>query len=538
MRVAPGAELARRLHELTAGNPLLLAELLSIGPPERVVGEWSSPPRIRDIVRKRTAELGRATSEILKRASLFENDFTVELLAETTGTSTGTTATLIDRAVEAHVLQPSTIHSYRFAHQLFRHALVADLSADQRADGHRRIACSLERRESSSELLAAHWSAASGPDVAPKVMAYARIAGRESLQMFEPSAAVRWFELALAYLSDDADRGSLLAELAEAQQFAGDPRCVATLQEAVSIALATNDDSLTLQIVRVTTPGWSTFPGVTGPDTQQLLARALEIVDDAATRSRILTRLAIDLSLRDSKRAERVADESVALARVSRDRTALLDCLLRRASFSLTPHSLATRRSALREVLDLSSPRHRPDNTLFRAQRECYRCDPSRRSRRSRHLRGRRRHDRRELRPRAAALELALAAGLAGRPPRSTRTGRGADRRSVRVRRGARDLACPGVGAPAACRASMAARPRCGARARRSRGLSKRTRPAFRESRSCSHECSRNITMFHDEARALLSDFAENDFASLPIGTFWSSALIVSAETATHPRTA
>jgi len=81
----------------------------------------------------------------------------------------------------------------------------------------------------------------------------------------------------------------------------------------------------------------------------------LEIVDDAATRSRILTRLAIDLSLRDSKKAERVADESVALARVSRDRTALLDCLLRRASFSLTPHSLETRRSALREVLDLSS---------------------------------------------------------------------------------------------------------------------------------------------------------------------------------------
>jgi len=143
MRIAPRERIVGRLQELTAGNPLLLAELLSMGPPERVVNEWSSPPRVRDLARKRTAELGRATAEILKHASLFERDFTVDLLATTAGTSIGTAAVLVDRAVEAHVLQPSTIHSYRFAHQLFRHALAADLSADQRADGHRRIARAL-----------------------------------------------------------------------------------------------------------------------------------------------------------------------------------------------------------------------------------------------------------------------------------------------------------------------------------------------------------------------------------------------------------
>ena len=311
--------------------------------------------RVRDLARKRTAELGRATAEILKHASLFERDFTVDLIAETAGASAGTTAALIDRAVEAHVLQPSTIHSYRFAHQLFRHALAADLSAVQRADGHRRIAQALERRQASPAILAAHWSAASGADVPPKVFTYARAAGRESLRILEPSEAVGWFELALANLSDEADRGSLLAELAEAQQFAGDSDCVATLREAVGIALATNDDALTLQIVRVTTPGWSTLPGVGSSETQRLLARALEIVDDDATRSRILARLAVDLGLHDSLAAERAAEESLRLARESKDRTALLESLLRRASFSLTPHSLAIRRSALREVLDLSS---------------------------------------------------------------------------------------------------------------------------------------------------------------------------------------
>lgn len=355
MRVDPRAALVGRLHELTAGNPLLLAELLNMGPPERVVNEWSSPPRVRDLVRKRTAELGRATAEILKCASLFEHDFTIDLLAETAGTSAGTAASLVDRAVEAHVLQPSTLHSYRFAHQLFRHVLAADLSDGQRADGHRRIAEALERRGTKPAMLAAHWSAASGDDMPRKVFSNAREAGRESLSMLEPSAAVRWFELALVYLTDEADRGSLLAELAEAQQFAGDPACICTLQEAVRIALATNDDALTLQIVRITSPGWSTLPGVETSDTQRLLARALEIVDDISTRSRILARLAVDLSLRDPVAAERAAEESLKLARKSCDRTALLESLSRRASFSLTPHSLAMRRSVLREVLELSS---------------------------------------------------------------------------------------------------------------------------------------------------------------------------------------
>ncbi|MDQ1382628.1 MAG: hypothetical protein QOG65_7 [Actinomycetota bacterium] len=355
MRVAPRAALVGRLEELTGGNALLLAELLSTGPPERVVNDWSSPPRVRDLVRKRTAELGRPTAEILKHASLFLHDFTVELLAESAGTTIGTTATLVDRAVDAHVLQPSTIHSYRFAHQLFGQALAADLSAEQRAAGHRRIACALERRGSPAALLAAHWSAASGADAPEKVLEYAQTAGRECLRILESAAAVRWFELALQYVRDPADRGPLLAELAQAQQFAGDPRCIETLQEAVRVALIADDDELTLHIIRATTPGWSTLPGVTGGDTQRLLTRALEVVDDSATRSRILARLAVDLSLDDPLAAERTADEAVALARESNDRTALLESLMRRASFSLTPHSLTARRLALREILELSS---------------------------------------------------------------------------------------------------------------------------------------------------------------------------------------
>jgi DNA-binding SARP family transcriptional activator len=531
MRVAPREVLVHRLQELTAGNPLMLAELLSSGPPERVVDEWSSPPRVRDLVRKRTAELGRATAEILKRAALFEQDFTVELLAETAETSPGTTATLIDRAVEAHVLQPSTIRSYRFAHQLFRHALVADLSADQRADGHRRIAQSLERRQASPGILAAHWSAASGEDVAAKVFTCARAAGRESLRMLEPSAAVRWFDLALANLSEETDRGSLLTELAEAQQFAGDPQCVATLQEAVCIALATDDDALILQIVRATSPGWSTLPGVTSSDTQRLLARALEIVDDTATRSRVLARLAVDLSLPDPHAAERTAADAVALARESDDRTALLESLMRQASFSLTPHSLALRRSALAEVVTLSSRATDVATRYFALSAGVVAAIQAGDAAEAEILS-------------AEADTIAVHYDLA--PMRWSAMARRAWRVGLRGRLDRADELI-NEAAEYGDRHGISHAPES-ARLQRvmlrwQQGRAGELVPAARAAYADYLELFPGMAILlaralvedrtgHDEARVLLSNIAENAFANLPLGTFWSSALVVAAETA------
>jgi DNA-binding SARP family transcriptional activator len=531
MRVAPREALVLRLQELTAGNPLLLAELLSSGPLERVVNEWSSPPRVRDLVRKRTAELGRATADLLKHASLFEHDFTVELLAAAAGTSTGTTAALIDRAVEAHVLHPSTIRSYRFAHQLFRHSLVADLSPAQRAAGHRQIALALERCQPTPALLAAHWSAATGPDVAPNVFHYARVAGRESLRMLEPSAAARWFDLALVYLTDESDRGSLLAELAEAQLYAGDPECVATLQQAVDIALADQNEALTLQIVRATTPGWSSLPGVTSAATQALLARALEIADDLPTRSRILARIAVDMSLRGASEAERVAAEAVALARESNDREALLESLMRSASLSLTPHNLTGRRSALRDVLELSSRATDAATRYFALSAsvvsaiqagditEANSCSAEADAIAAHY----------ELAPLrwSAMARHAWRAGLAGQ----------LDRADELIRRAEEYGAKHGIThAPESARLQRAM-------LRWQQGRIAELIPAVRAAHDDYSAVFPGMKLAlaralaadpatHGEARAHLTSVAENGFAQLPRGTFWSTALVIAAETA------
>jgi DNA-binding SARP family transcriptional activator len=531
MRVAPRAALVARLGELTGGNALLLAELLSTGPPERVVNEWSSPPRVRDLVRKRTAELGRPTAEILKHASLFLHDFTVDLLAECAGTTPGTTAVLVDRAVDAHVLQPSTIHSYRFAHQLFGQALAADLSVAQRADGHRRVAIALERRDSPPALLAAHWSAASGVDAPEKVLAYAGIAGRESLRILEPAAAVRWFELALEYVRDPADRGPLLAELAEAQQFAGDPRCIQTLQEAVRVALIADDDTLTLQIIRATTPGWSTLPGVTGTDTQRLLGHALEIVGDNATRSRILARLAVDLSLADPLAAEHTADEAVALARESDDRTALLESLMRRASFSLTPHSLTARRLALREILELSSRATDVVTRYFALSASVVAAIQA--------------SDFVEAESSSTEAD-AIAAHYDLSPLQWSFMARRAWRAGLAGQLDDADQFIQDAwdygnkhGVSHAAEAARLQR----VTLRWQEGRLGELLPAARAAHDDYARRAPGITIIliralaehatgHDEARALLSDLAEDKFGQLPMGTFWSTALVVAADAA------
>ncbi|MDP9335961.1 MAG: hypothetical protein M3Q30_22000, partial [Actinomycetota bacterium] len=531
MHVAPRVELVDRLLEMTAGNPLLVAEILSLGPPERISEYFSSPPRVRDVVRQRTAELGRATAELLAHASLLEHDFTVELLSDIVGSSPTTVQTLVDRAVDAHVLLASTARSYRFCHQLFRQTLIGDLTPAQRADGHRRVACALERVESSPVLLEVHWAGASGADVPAKVVRYARAAGREFLQMFEPNAAAGSFEVALAQLADDSERGGLLLDLAEAQQLAGDANGIASLQEAVRIALATEDDELTLRIVQVTTPAWSNLPGIAASEAQQLLARASTVARDDATRSRILARQAIAVSLSDPDAAERMADEAVALARHSHDREALNESLLRRTAVSLSPHSLAARQHALRKVLDAGeysvdiATRYFALSATATTAIQAGDIDEVESSSAEADAIATQ-YDLAPMRW-SAMVRRAWRTGLAGRLAHAEK-----------LIENAREYGCESAitGAPETALLQLGL-------LRWQHDRVAQTLPVVRAAFDHMSADFPGMALVlarvlaeqdgsHDEARAHLAEFASDGFAQLPRGTFWSSALVLTAETA------
>ncbi len=356
MHIDPRGRIARRLESLTGGHPLLLAEILGSGPVERVIEDWSAPPNVADVVRRRTAELGQATADVLRVASLFEGDFSVALLAEVMDASEATVAQLVDRAVEAHVIQPTSARSYRFAHRLYGQTLADDISDEHRAQGHRRIAMVLERRgDAPSAVLASHWAQARGADANAKVAFYARAAAREAMELSEPHSAVTWLETA-APLVDDDEQGALLVEIAEAQQLAGDPRGPANLSEAVRIALERDDDALILRILQCKLPAWSTLPGVSRDDTRLFLTRALMIAETDLTQSRVNAWLASELALESPAESAHVMDRALAFARSSGNLDALTDCLMRFAATAAAPHVLDRRRAAIHELLEVARP--------------------------------------------------------------------------------------------------------------------------------------------------------------------------------------
>jgi hypothetical protein len=257
----------------------------------------------------------------------------------------------------------------------------------------------------------------------------------------------------------------------------------------------------------------------------------LEIVDDTATRSRILARLAVDLGLTDPIAGERAAQESLRLARDSQDRTALLESLLRRASFSLTPHSLELRQSALQEVLELSSRATDVVTRFFALSSSVVTAIQSGNVTEADSLSGEAdtiaaHYDLAPLRWSTMARH-AWRAGLDGSFEQAEALIREAwdygDRHGVshapesgRLQRGMlrwqQDRTIEVLPTARAIYGELGAR---------FPGV------ALILARALAEDCAR-----HDEARVLLSEVAANSFERLPFGTFWSSALVVTAETA------
>ena len=320
-----GIELGRRrriaqeqLLELTSGSPFLLAELLSTGQPERLGDEWAVPPRVRDVVLRRLDALGRATGEALKAASVFEQEFTVPLLSDILQLPGSATVTVITRAVDAQVLQPGGLHTYRFAHQLARRTIAESLDPADRAAAHRRAAIAIERAgDASAADLAFHWSRADGPDANAKTIEYAWRAGDEAKRLLEPANAVQWYEVALSRVANGTERGALLVALAEAQYLSGDPEFARTLRDAASNAVERDDPEMLVRVATLSSPAWTMLPGLVDSDVLPLLERALAAAPDDASRSKVLVRLATERALRDPVDAEALSLEAITIARRS-----------------------------------------------------------------------------------------------------------------------------------------------------------------------------------------------------------------------------
>ncbi len=368
----------------TAGNPFFLLEmarhLSEVGAFDRDVvrlGETSGeiPQSIRDMVRSRLRRLSGGCAETLAIAALIGEQFDAALLASAAPLPEAAVVDLLEEAARAGLIAEleDEPDRWRFSHSLTRRVTSEELSRGRRAALHQRIGETLEFRPGvSAAELAHHFGAAANKGSASKAVRYGHEAGKRALREVAAEVAVRHFRRALELLDrygpeDQAVRCELVLDLAGAHDRVGeyayrDER----FAEAADTARRLGSDQL---FARAALGYGGVLPASVRPDlrAQALLEEALKRLDeqDEGTRATILARLAHWLhNVRPYPERLELSDQSVAMARGTRDRRTLAAALLHRCWALDGPSDVADALSVAVEVLEIGAELGDPELML------------------------------------------------------------------------------------------------------------------------------------------------------------------------------
>lgn len=184
------ADVIRRIHEASDGNPLFVSELLRLPALPEGDGVVALPPTLRALIRQRLGSLNEPTLGLLRAAALLGRQFATALLAEVTGVAPVVVEVAAREAVALGLIAPATdaggSAEYRFSHVLVAETLVFDLDPARRLALHLRAAEVLEQRHAGDPLaplheIARHWLAA-GPEVAPRAVVAAEAAAAQAMR--------------------------------------------------------------------------------------------------------------------------------------------------------------------------------------------------------------------------------------------------------------------------------------------------------------------------------------------------------------------
>jgi DNA-binding SARP family transcriptional activator len=159
------------IHARSDGNPFFVGELARLLASDRHLtadpASAAIPAGVREVVRRRLAQLPASTVELLDVAAVAGRDFDLRILARASALSVDRCLDDLEPAVTTRLLLavPDEPAAFRFAHALVREAVLDELSPLRRARLHQRVADAIEEAEGDSEdaaeIVAAHlWSAA------------------------------------------------------------------------------------------------------------------------------------------------------------------------------------------------------------------------------------------------------------------------------------------------------------------------------------------------------------------------------------------
>lgn len=289
----PDAELARRIHAASDGNPFfaleMVRELKQTGQLHAPPADLPLPATVRDAILGRVGHTSPVARQVLEAAAVLDPLLEDELLQLTSARSAGETADALDELLAHQLLQarPATHGELAFAHGLVQVAVYRGLTPWRRRLLHRRAGDALARlRPLNAAALAHHFGEAAAWETA---IGYWQQAGRQAAQ----AAA---YETALGLV----ERGLALVE---------------HLPRPDAARLALLRQRLALQRVLVRLPAWQN-------DALEVLRLAAAARDDAARLEALEAQISLLVLLSDFAQAEATAGDALALALSTGDRVA------------------------------------------------------------------------------------------------------------------------------------------------------------------------------------------------------------------------
>jgi tetratricopeptide (TPR) repeat protein len=376
----PEPATAEDVHRRTGGNPFFVHQVTRLLAAEGAGPAPSIPLGVRDAVEQRLARLGNPSVELLRIAAAAGPEFAAELLSEVSGLSPSAVGDLLDEAVRARILvapvEPH--HPHRFAHDLYREAILDGMSASFRAGLHLRLGLVLEERREAGRAvalaeLADHFVLASGADPEAEELAarYSSLAAREAARrLAHEEAALRW-ERALAAFDVSspghaAGRTEILLELGEARRRAG---ALTGSRTAYQDALDLTRRGRDARGVARAALGLHAIGSRTGGPHEELvglLGEASAGLDEDVSplHARAMAALARERSwfgVSGDEDPAALAARAVAMARTTDDRATLAVCLLARHNVMWGPGNAAERLALAREILDIAGEIDHPE---------------------------------------------------------------------------------------------------------------------------------------------------------------------------------
>jgi len=335
----PTAEDADDVRRRCGGNPFFVRELTRLMIAEGG-GPTAVPDVVRDTLRMRLARLSGPCAELLGIAAVAGVQVDVDVVAAVGSADPATVAQLLDEAERARVLVPGAA-GRSFAHDLYREAAVALVPPERAVALHLAVGRVLADAAvdgadpgaaGGAARIAAHFVAAGATADAVR---WSVLAAEDATGRLGHEDAARHYATALRNTSDPAQRCTLVLDLAAAQARSGRS---ADARESFlrAAALARHrDDGTGLAMAALGMADLGVRAGtedVAGLDLLEDARARLTGPSDTALRSRLVAALA--RAYRHASggevdaRATALADEAVALARDSGDRTALGQALL------------------------------------------------------------------------------------------------------------------------------------------------------------------------------------------------------------------